>query len=203
MSRIKKSRKPASAPKAKPKLSKKELASIDKRVRKSKGKPAGNKQKEAQRKKSSSSVNTQPKDPRVGSKKPIVLLKTKSLANTPSQNKVSNIAAVKLVDTDIESEIPSSAASAQDHNSEALIAEIEAIEQDEQLLTIVAKQDADEALTAQEIDYYNQQMERHQEISEQLGWHDESEEENAEEDLSDISDEGLLDKLDNNHFNDL
>ena len=49
MSRSKKSRKPGGAPTAKPKLSKKELANVEKRVRKSTGKVAGNRQKEGSR----------------------------------------------------------------------------------------------------------------------------------------------------------
>lgn len=50
MSRTKKSRKPGSAPTAKPKLSKQELAKVEKRTRKTTGKQAGNRQKEADRK---------------------------------------------------------------------------------------------------------------------------------------------------------
>jgi len=47
MSRSKKSRKPGGAPTAKPKLSKQELEKVEKRIRKTTGKVAGNRQKEA------------------------------------------------------------------------------------------------------------------------------------------------------------
>ena len=59
MSRTKKSRKPGSAPTAKPKLSKQELANVEKRVRKKTGKQAGNRQQEAtQSEQKKSSMNS-------------------------------------------------------------------------------------------------------------------------------------------------
>ena len=73
MSRTKKSRKPGGAPTAKPKLSKQELAKVEKRVRKSTGKQAGNRQKEATQEKANNKQQGLNKDPRLGNKTPIAL----------------------------------------------------------------------------------------------------------------------------------
>jgi len=184
MSRSKKSRKPGGAPTAKPKLSKVELAAVEKRVRKKSGKKPGNRQQEAQQIKDTDQVANQHKDPRIGSKKPIDLggaakpIKAK-LSKKPKVNQ-DPIAAIRTVDRE-EIVIELTLAQA-----------LENIESDERLQTILTKQEDELALTEQEVDYFNDMMERHQQISEQL----DSEEEPVNE-TSAKSEDDLWDKLDN------
>ncbi len=195
MSRSKKSRKPGGAPTAKPKLSKQELATVEKRIRKSTGKVAGNRQKEAMQDQADNKQQSGNKDPRLGNKTPIVLGKVVAKQDKPKQvktkqnsDKSSAIASVRFVeDTVVE-------LSAEQ--------EIDAIEQDELLQNILAKQEDDIELTEQEVDYYNEKMERHQVLSAELGL-DEDEDTN-DNDLSTGSDseDELWDKLDRPDFSD-
>lgn len=195
MSRSKKSRKPGGAPTAKPKLSKQELATVEKRIRKSTGKVAGNRQKEAMQDQADNKQQSGNKDPRLGNKTPIVLGKVVAKQDKPKQvktkqnsDKSSAIASVRFVeDTVVE-------LSAEQ--------EIDAIEQDELLQNILAKQEDDIELTEQEVDYYNEKMERHQVLSAELGL-DEDEDTN-DNDLSTGSDseDELWDKLDRLDFSD-
>ena len=78
--------------------------------------------------------------------------------------------------------------------------ELDAIEQDELLQSILAKQEDDIALTEQEVDYYNEKMERHQALSAELGL-DEDEDASDESNSSDSEDD-LWDKLDRPNFSD-
>ncbi len=190
MSRSKKSRKPGSAPSAKPKLSKVELAAVEKRVRKKTGKKPGNRQQEAQPIKSSEQNANLNKDPRIGSKKPIDLggaakpIKAK-LSKTPKA-KQTPIAAIRSVSNEaVKAEL-------------SLAQELANIEADESLQAILAKQESELTLTEQEVDYFNEMMERHQQISEQL---DEDEEEQTSE-VSVTSEEDLWNKLDNSSLPD-
>jgi ribosome assembly protein YihI (activator of Der GTPase) len=195
MSRSKKSRKPGGAPTAKPKLSKQELATVEKRIRKSTGKVAGNRQKEAMQDQADNKQQSGNKDPRLGNKTPIVLGKVVAKQDKPKQlktkqnsDKLSAVASVRFVeDTVVE-------LSAEQ--------EIDAIEQDELLQNILAKQEDDIELTEQEVDYYNEKMERHQVLSAELGL-DEDEDTN-DNDLSTGSDseDELWDKLDRLDFSD-
>jgi ribosome assembly protein YihI (activator of Der GTPase) len=189
MSRTKKSRKPATAPKAQPKLSKAELANVEKRVRKKTGKKPGNRQQEAEQKKSSNKANSQARDPRIGSKTPIdlggVAKKPQAKSAKSKSSEQQPIAAIRYAEP------------AQDTPKELnldLHQELAAIEADEQLQVILAKQEDDIALTEQEVDYYNQLMERHQTITEQLGLDEESEEEEFQQ--NNHSEDDLWDKLD-------
>lgn len=193
MSRSKKSRKPGGAPTAKPKLSKQELAKVEKRIRKTTGKVAGNRQKEAVQSQADNKQQGGNKDPRLGSKTPIVLGKVVAKQDKPKQmntkqnsEKSSVIASVRYVeDTVVE-------LSAEQ--------EIDAIEQDELLQNILAKQEDDIALTEKEVDYYNEKMERHQVLSAELGL-DEDDDVSDESNGSDSEDE-LWDKLDRPDFSD-
>jgi len=189
MSRTKKSRKPATAPKAQPKLSKAELANVEKRVRKKTGKKPGNRQQEAEQKKNSTKANAQARDPRIGSKTPIALGGVAKKDQTkPTKVKSSEqqpIAAIRYAEP---------AQDATQELSQDLYQELAAIEADEQLQVILAKQEDDIALTEQEVDYYNQLMERHQTLTEQLGFDEESDEEELQQ--STRSEDDLWDKLD-------
>ncbi len=191
MSRTKKSRKPGGAPTAKPKLSKQELAKVEKRVRKTTGKQAGNRQKEATQEKASNSQQGANKDPRLGNKTPIALGKLAAKAEKTEQAKVkqtsqntSSIAGVRFAEKSTVELTPEQA--------------INAIEQDEMLQDILAKIAEDIALTEQEVNYYNELMEKHQVLSESLDLDD-----SDEEDVADTrNEEALWDKLDSHDFSD-
>ncbi len=187
MARTKKSRKPGGAPTAKPKLSKVELANVEKRVRKKTGKKPGNRQQEALLVKGSDQNANQNKDPRIGSKKPIdlggVVKSVQPKANKTIKPKQDPIAAIRPVSND---------------NADAelsLSQELANIEADERLQEILAKQEDELALTEQEVDYFNDMMERHQQISAQL----DEEEINTK---SATSEDDLWDKLDNSSLPD-
>jgi ribosome assembly protein YihI (activator of Der GTPase) len=191
MARTKKSRKPGSAPTAKPKLSKVELANVEKRVRKKTGKKPGNRQQEALLLKDSDQNANQNKDPRIGSKKPIDLGGKVKVAQPKSNKTIKTkqdpIAAIRPVSRDIEDvEL-------------TLGEELDKIEADERLQIILAKQEDEIALTEEEVDYFNDLMERHQQISAQL---DEEEGEEEENKPSTTSEDDLWDKLDNSSLSD-
>ncbi|MEY8213415.1 MAG: Der GTPase-activating protein YihI [Colwellia sp.] len=199
MSRSKKSRKPGGAPTAKPKLSKQELEKVEKRTRKTTGKVAGNRQKEAMPEQTNSNQQGANKDPRLGNKTPIVLGKMVTKAEKPKQVKAKQnsqksaaIASVRFVEnTDIEV-LPNEALTPEQ--------ELDAIEQDETLQTILAKQEDDIALTEQEVDYYNEKMERHQALSAELGLDEDASD--SDEPNSADSEDDLWDKLDRPDFSD-
>ena len=187
MSRTKKSRKPGSVPRAKPKLSKVELANVEQRERKRKGKKPGYRKQEAQSLSTKEQHANQNKDPRIGSKKPIALGGTaKPSVVKPKQNKVVTttqdpIAAVRRVERN-------------DVNTELTLAQqLENIEADERLQSILEKQEDELSLTEEEVNYFNDLMERHQQISAQL---DEADEEPLSYG-SPKSEDDLWDKLDN------
>lgn len=177
MTRIKKSRKPkAIATKAKePKAIK------DKKPKKHVGKKSGTRQQEGVTNKTTPVATAQTKDARHGSKKPIALTQSVITANTSAKPKAKQapLAKVRVAD-----------------DSSALRQELAAIEQDEQLLAIVDKQDLDQTLTTQEHEYYQQKMARYQQIQQQLGIDDDAEiaETNAKQKAG--SDDDLWDKFD-------
>ena len=186
MSRSKKSRKPGGAPTAKPKLSKQELASVDKRIRKSTGKVAGNRQKEATQEKTDNNQQKTNKDPRLGNKTPIALGKivakvekakqVKAQENSQKSAGIDGIASIRYVENTDDEQPAKTELSAEQ--------ELDAIEQDETLQSILAKQEDDIALTEQEVDYYNEKMERHQVLSAELGLDDDDEASESDEENS-------------------
>lgn len=199
MSRSKKSRKPGSAPTAKPKLSKVELASVEKRLRKKTGKKPGNRQQEATQVNNTDQTSSESKDPRIGSKKPIDLGGSGS-TSLPQTTKIkqsktkqdSLIAAIRVAEpeTNIEHDL-----------AEELALELSNIENDERLQSILAKQESDVELTEQDVDYYNDMMERHQQLTEKLGISDEYAE-NETNTRKVNSEEDLWDKLDGSSLSD-
>jgi ribosome assembly protein YihI (activator of Der GTPase) len=206
MSRSKKSRKPGGAPTAKPKLSKQELEKVEKRTRKTTGKVAGNRQKEAQPDQTESHQKGANKDPRLGNKTPIALgklitqaekdkaekAKQKSLKSAP----IASVRFVENVDVELseKQEIISAALTPEQ--------ELDAIEQDETLQTILAKQEDDIALTEEEINYYNDMMDRHQALSAELGFDEEDESDDSDELTGSGSEDDLWDKLDSHDLSD-
>jgi len=193
MSRTKKSRKPATAPKAKAKLSKEALASVDKRVRKKTGKTPGNRQQEALQDKGAAATAQQKKDPRIGSKTPIALgglaAKADKKISKQQQNKVVGqdaIAAIRYVEPTIDATI---------ETEQDLGQELANIEADDRLQSILSKQEDELALTEQEVDYYNDMMERHQLLTEKLAV-DEDEADDTDTPASKSSEDDLWNKLD-------
>ena len=194
MSRSKKSRKPGGAPTAKPKLSKQELANVEKRIRKSTGNVAGNRQKEALQDKDVNQQTAKQKDPRLGNKTPVVLGKIKiqtqtkkNIANKKSQVTPDALASVQVIE----------------NNDQQLSAEqeINLIEQDQALQDILAKQEDAKMLTEQEVVYYNQKMDRHQLLSTELGLYDESSE-LTDDNEEPVSEDELWRKLESTDFSD-
>jgi len=191
MSRSKKSRKPGVGSSGPVKDDKKKtIEVVAKRPKKHHGKKPGNRQQEAVQKQSQENPSAVNKDPRIGSKKSIVLTpsvesKKASPVKAKKQNKsaVSPIAAIRV--------------SEPLENNEALEAELYAIEDDVKLQIILAKQEDDIELSEVEVDLFNEKMTRHQEIRTLLGWSDdEDEDESSDEENTD--DESLWDKLDSN-----
>lgn len=188
MSRTKKSRKPGTGSIGVVKDDKKKLITpAPRKPKKKNGKEAGNRQKEA----TASVVNKQnsnvKKDPRIGSKTPIDLgintaatnkpqkVKTKSVKKTQEN---SPIAAIRVVEA-----------------TETLAEQLNRIEQDAKLQEILEKQDNEQALTADEVDYYNELMEKHEKLSQELG--SDEEEQVIETSTKANSEEDLWDKFDN------
>ncbi|MGB0938186.1 MAG: Der GTPase-activating protein YihI [Colwellia sp.] len=189
MSRTKKSRKPISEPTKKPKLSKKELESVEKRVRKKKGKQAGNRQKEAKPLEQVSENNSANRDPRIGSKKPIDLGGVKVANTKPSKAK------------NVQHKAPIAPIRSIEPAETNYAAELEAIEDNPQLQAIIAKQESGEDLSDQEVDFYNQQMTRYDELRDILGLDDEDDfDEEIEGSLK--SEDDLWDTLDKPKFED-
>ena len=211
MSRSKKSRKPGGAPTAKPKLSKQELEKVEKRTRKTTGKVAGNRQKEAQPDQTENNQKGANKDPRLGNKTPIVLGKLITKAEKDKVEKAKQakakqkslksapIASVRFVEnTDVE-------LSEKQEIFPAVLTpeqELDAIEQDETLQTILAKQEDDIALTEEEVNYYNDMMDRHQALSAELGFDEEDESDDSDELTGSGSEDDLWDKLDSHNLSD-
>lgn len=185
MTRKKKSRKPPQDP-VKKRLSKQEkqqLAELkDKKPKKQSGNKPGNRQQEATAKARKANTNAKNKDPRLGSKKPIDLgvpLPSKPSTKNAKADTLPGIAAIRVVDDAVSVE-----------------SQISAIEQDSQLLEIIAKQEQDVALTEQEVNYYNNMMEQHETLSAQL------DDEQTEESEAPLDDDSMWDKLDNTDFSD-
>ncbi|NQY63194.1 MAG: GTPase-activating protein [Alteromonadaceae bacterium] len=194
MSRTKKSRKPGVGSSGaikidKTKLDKTKLATPkDKKPKKKSGKQSGNRQKEAiQSTQSSQGVNIN-KDPRLGNKSPINLGSPVSNKTVPQnvakqkKAKQSPIAAIRTIEPD-----------------DSLEQELTSIEQDERLQLILTKQEDDITLSEEEVKYFNNLMERHQEIRAKLGWEDDDETLTSQ---SSSSEEELWDKFDNGNLSD-
>jgi len=194
MSRTKKSRKAGAGSNGAVKAEKKKLAvPVPKRIRKKSGKQAGNRQQEAKVTNQKNADNSQNKDPRIGSKTPIVLTKVveapvKSQAKKVKQESRAPIPTLRPFEPE------------QPDQQTLLVEELEKIEQDDRLQVILSKQDDEVALNEEEIEYFNTLMERHEAISNELGIEDDESE--AESTDNGQSEEQLWDKLDNGDLSD-
>lgn len=187
MSRTKKSRKQGAGSIGAVKDDKKKaLVPVDRKPKKKSGKQAGNRQKEAFDAGNESQIQAEKKDPRIGSKKPIDLGVPTKTAEQPFKAKKkakvdsSPIAAIRVVEADT-----------------SLEEELLAIEEDSRLQSILAKQEEDIALTNEDVDYFNEKMERHQQLRDLLGLDDEEEDESPETVEKSKSGDDLWDKFDN------
>lgn len=194
MTRQKKSRKPgvgsSGAVKADKSLIKEEPA---RRIRKKTGNKAGTRQVVATNK-TDTKTSAKSQDPRIGSKKPISLgepsnakaVAAPSTAKKP-QSKTETFAQVRPV-----SEAPV---------VDDLMAELDTIENDPLLLIILEKQEEEQDLSEHEVAHFNQLMERHQEISEQLGLEDDDDEQPTEEQANaKLSEDQLWHKFNDGDF---
>jgi hypothetical protein len=190
MSRSKKSRKPGVGSSGPVKeTTKTPKVPVEKRAKKLKGKPSGNRQTEA--KPIADGQNSQVnKDPRIGNKTPIALgtLSNKKMVSPkkikPSKPLATSVAPIRTIEPE------------QNIDIDALMQELEAIEQDERLLTILAKQDDELELSESDVNFFNAQMDKHQSIRETLGLDDEDDEE-VDVKQGNSSEDDLWDKFNN------
>lgn len=186
MSRTKKSRKPGVGSSGTRKADVSPKQPKEKRIRKKTGNAPGTRQQVAQKKSNDKSSATS-KDPRIGSKKPIVLIKpdadkTPKVTKQP-KTKPEAIAKIRTVEP-----------------SADLQHRLREIENDAWLLEIVDKQEAEQALSLEEIEHFNQLMEEHQAISEQLGIDEDAE--LTSDDEQTMSEDDLWHKFDNADLSD-
>lgn len=186
MTRQKKSRKPKATIISTPKDAL--FSSKDKKPKKKTGLKSGNKQQVAV-KKQKQSTNKTAKDPRIGSKTPIVLVKEtpEQAPKTPrSLNERSGIAAIQKAPEPL-----------------SLAEQLAAIENDERLWSITEQQENGQELSQADVDYYNQQMDEYERISEQLGAdqdNDEAQESAQDKDDDSLSEEELWQKFNSDDY---
>jgi ribosome assembly protein YihI (activator of Der GTPase) len=188
MSRSKKSRKQGTGSIGAVKDDKKKvIVPVDRKPKKKNGKQAGNRQKEAFDSGKEVQAQAEHKDPRIGSKKLIDLgVPVKAFAQpfkAKSKVKVdtSPIAAIRVVEVDT-----------------SLDEELTAIEEDSRLQDILAKQEEELSLSNEDVDYFNEKMERHQQLRELLGLDDYEEEDQSPENSGKTdSEDDLWNKFDN------
>ncbi|MFT6206506.1 MAG: ribosome assembly protein YihI (activator of Der GTPase) [Colwellia sp.] len=187
MSRNKKSRKQGTGSIGAVKDDKKKvIVPVERKPKKKTGKQAGNRQKEAFDAGKESQTPAENKDPRIGSKKLIDLGTPIKAAIQPfkAKNKgkadTSPITAIRVVEPDT-----------------SLEQELFAIEEDTRLQSILAQQDEDISLSNEDVDYFNEKMERHQQLRELLGLEDEDEDESSVTTSKAKSGDDLWDKFDN------
>lgn len=187
MTRSKKSRKPGTGSSGVRKTDKDALAIVkEKRLRKKTGNKPGTRQ--VTDSKNDSQNNAQAKDPRLGSKKPIELIKSTAVKSAPKVKtpKVEDMPQVRAV-VSVESD---------------LMQELTRIEEDEQLQAILEKQEDDIGLSESEVEYYNNLMARHEGISSQLGLDEEDDEAFLTPSKQPLSEEDLWRKFNDTDFDD-
>ena len=186
MTRQKKSRKPKATIISTPKDAL--FSSKDKKPKKKTGLKSGNKQQVAI-KKQKQPTNKTAKDPRIGSKTPIVLIKEtpKQTQKAPKSSKnQSAIAAIKKAPEPM-----------------SLAEQLAAIENDERLWSITEQQENGQELSQTDVDYYNQQMDEYQRISEQLGADEDSNNDQVsvqDKDDDSLSEEELWQKFNSDDY---
>lgn len=185
MTRQKKSRKPQPlGPKQDKKQKTKASNTDDKRVRKHKGHGAGSRNNPETLVDGNKSGNNQSKtnsDPRHGSNKPISL--------TPVKAQDQAVEVVKQA-TPVQDFSPKAKLEKVKPDTLAPEQELQAIEEDERLLSLLERKENDELITGKDAKYFNAKMARHQELMEILGLDDEEDENNDGDDDDYDSSEG-------------
>ena len=193
MSRSKKSRKPGVGSSGPVKETTKKLTvAVEKRAKKLKGKPSGNRQNEA-KPITDAQQSAAHKDPRIGNKTPITLgtASNKKTAKVKKTHKsipvTSTIAPIRTIEP------------TQHIDTDALMQELENIEQDQRLLTILAKQDDEIELSENDVNFFNEQMDKHQSIRQTLGLDEDDDEDDTTNNSAPrtASEEDLWNKFDN------
>jgi ribosome assembly protein YihI (activator of Der GTPase) len=131
-------------PKSRPPRKPKAVREQEKRVKKPKGKPAGSRHNDVSIKKDYRGGQGS-KDPRIGSKEPVKLIADPKPKKTQPKKRYAT---------------PQK--------------ELEAIESDQKLMTLLDKQDNDEALSYTERDYLNTKLDRHKILCDMLGISDDA-----------------------------
>ncbi|REL28593.1 GTPase-activating protein [Thalassotalea euphylliae] len=189
MTRKKKSRKPGvgSSGMRKTDTANNQVVVSDKKPKKKTGKAAGSRQLEGTKKKNTGAMGKPAKDPRVGSKKPIELgAVATAVTNTkPTKAKSSKppIASVRVIDS-----------------APSVAQQLAAIENDERLQLILAKQEQEAALSAEEVELYNELMDEYERLSGELEEQDEAGTNKGQ--AESLADDDLWDKLDTSDFSD-
>jgi hypothetical protein len=194
MSRSKKSRKPGIGSSGAVKPDKKQpVVMSNKKPRKQTGKKPGNRQQEGLNSVDNNQTQARSLDPRVGSKKPILLTPNQNSKTQPSkQRPANNNAKVSIIDAISVSEPLA--------NTVALTEELHAIEDDSRLQSIIAKQENNGELSASDVDFFNETMSRYQVIQNKLGLADEDDLATQQSAEKGLDDDSLWDKLDNNNL---
>lgn len=176
MSRKKKSRKiPSNGP---VRLSKEKLREMralkEQRVKKTKGAKAGTRNAPDALKDDKATTNSQPRDKRTGSKKPVSLVapKVEMKRNLKPMVELKKVAEPELTPEQ----------------------ELEALESDERLLKLVERHERGELLTGKDAKYFNSRIARHQALCKLLGIEDEDDYEDDFEDDFDAEGESDFDK---------
>ena len=153
MTRQKRSRKAAPlGPTQKPRVKKAEVVKVGKRIKKHKGEVAGNRNNPETKDTNKQQQTNKNNDPRHGSKKPI------SLAPAQPVKEAGFIPQVKLKKVKEPEVSPEQ--------------ELEMIENDERLQSLLDRVDKDEVLTGKDAKYFNAKTARHQALMEELGFED-------------------------------
>ena len=191
MTRKKKSRKPGvgSSGVRKTDTTNSSVVVSDKKPKKKTGKAAGSRQIEGTKSKKAGNTNKPAKDPRIGSKKPIELgtlastkTATPAVKHKPNKPRIAN---VRVIDA-----------------APSLAQQLAAIENDERLQLILAKQEQEEALSSEEVDLYNELMDEYERLSAQLAEQKDTTPAPSNTPGGALDDDDLWDKLDTSDFSD-
>jgi ribosome assembly protein YihI (activator of Der GTPase) len=183
MTRIKKSRKPGAGSSGKMRLSKEKLRELremkEHRNKKHSGNKAGTRNAQDTKKATDDKRSQNQHDARKGSKKPISLVPEAKMVATPEEVKFNrNLKPMASLD----------------HSKRELLTpqqELESIENDQKLMSLLERQNAGETLVGKDAKYLNSKVARHQALCEILGITDEDDYE--DEDMYD--DEDMLDQF--------
>lgn len=161
MTRIKKSRKPGVIGSAKSDKGAPEKNLSNRKSQTRKGKKSGSRHSDSQNVSQPSNNSTQ-KDPRIGSKKPVPLTAPEAIVEKKIKKQ-----------PPVEPKVSIKKSTPEPENLDVYWQELDQIENDERLQTILDQLDADEAVDANELAYFNKLQSRHAWLTDKLGIVDE------------------------------